>query len=102
DVNYTPQRTDTNEPNDNYRLASRLTSGYLMTGTLPSRTDLDWFQFDLTAESYASIRAPLIPVSSGVTIALYNSNNMNSPLLTETRAAELSDAGKEILGRRLG
>lgn len=101
-VDYTPQKVDTNEPNDSSRLASRLLGGNLMTGTLPSRTDMDWFQFDVAETSYVSIQAPMIPVSYGVTVALYSSQNLSSPLVSESNAAELSDAGREILGRRLG
>ncbi|MFY0543139.1 S8 family peptidase [Brevibacillus sp. H7] len=100
-VSYTPVRKDTNEPNDNYRQASRLASGYLMTGTLPSRSDYDWFQFDVDSESYVSVRAPFVPVASGVNIALYGGGTFNYALASENEVAELSDQGKGIFGLRL-
>lgn len=102
DVIYTPVRKDTNEPNDAYHLASRLLSGYLMTGTLASKTDYDWFQFEVEADSYVRIRAPFIPVSSGVRLVMYNSQTFNYSLAAATQVAELSDQGREILGLRLG
>lgn len=100
DLTYTPERQDTNEPNDTNRLASRLINGTLMTGTLPSRYDYDWFRFDVTADSYVTIRAPYVPVKSGVMLALYDSD-LNYVLASENEVAELSDAGKEIAGIRL-
>ncbi len=100
-VNYTPVRKDTNEPNDNYRQASRLASGYLMTGTLPSRSDFDWFQFDVDSESYVSVRAPFVPVASGVNIALYGGGTFNYALAAENEVAELSDRGRAVIGLKL-
>lgn len=100
-VSYTPVRKDTNEPNDSYRQASRLLSGYLMTGTLPSKNDYDWFRFDVDSESYVSIGAPFVPVSSGMNIAVYGGTTFNYALASENEVAELSDQGKRILGVKL-
>lgn len=100
-VSYTPVRKDANEPNDSYRQASRLLNGTIMTGTLPSKNDYDWFQFHLDSESYVTIGAPLVPVASGVNIALYGGNTFNYALATENQVAELSDQGKRILGVKL-
>ncbi|NGQ95616.1 S8 family serine peptidase [Brevibacillus sp. SYP-B805] len=100
-LKYTPERKDTNEPNDSYRQASPLANGVLMTGTLPTVYDYDWFRFDVDADSYVSIRAPYIPVSSGVRLALYGSNTFNYALASENMVAELSDRGKTITGLRL-
>jgi serine protease len=101
DVSYTPVRKDINEPNDTYRQASRLANGYLMTGTLPSKSDYDWFQFHVDSDSYVTIRAPFVPVASGVRIALFSAQNLNYPLASHYEVAELSDQGKEIVGLRL-
>lgn len=99
DLSFTPVKTDENEPNDTYRQATLLTRSNVMTGTLPTTTDFDWFQFTVNTESYVTVRAPLVPVSSGVQIALYNSSlNM---LASTSKVAELSDQGKDILGIRL-
>jgi hypothetical protein len=101
-LTYTPVRRDENEPNDSYYRASRLMNGYLMTGTLASKTDYDWFQFEVEADSYVSIRAPYIPVTSGVRLALYNGQSFNRAIASVTEVAELSDQGRQILGLRLG
>lgn len=101
DLSFTPVKKDVNEPNDTYRQASQLAGGTVMTGTLPTATDSDWFQFTVSTESYVYIRAPFIPVSSGMRIALYNGNNFNYALASTNEVAELSDQGKEILGLRL-
>lgn len=101
DLNFTPVKKDVNEPNDTYRQASNLAGGNLMTGTLPTATDTDWFQFTVSSESYVTIRAPFIPVASGVRIALYSANNFNYALASTNEVAELSDQGKEILSARL-
>lgn len=101
DLGFTPVRKDVNEPNDTYRQASHLAGGTVMTGTLPTGTDSDWFQFTVNAQSYVSIRAPFIPVSSGVRIALYSEKNFNYALASTNEVAELSDQGREVLGLRL-
>ncbi|MFD2369406.1 S8 family serine peptidase [Brevibacillus sp. GCM10020057] len=101
DLSFTPVKKDVNEPNDSYRQASNLAGGTVMTGTLPTAADSDWFQFTVSAESYVTIRAPFIPVSSGVRIALYSGDNFNYALASTNEVAELSDQGKDILGLRL-
>lgn len=98
DVAYTPERQDTHEPNDSYRQATRLGSGTLLTGTIPSRLDSDWYQFQLSSESYVTITAPSIPVRSGVQISLYNDQNFNYALFNENEVAELS-AQKKAIGK---
>jgi hypothetical protein len=100
-VDYTPVRKDTNEPNDTYRQATKLGNGNLMTGTLSGKTDYDWFQFTLDYESYITIKAPNVPVQSGVNLLLYDSGNVNFPLFSETDVAQLSDAGKNIVEMKL-
>lgn len=100
DLTYTPEREDVNEPNNTYRNASKPLNGTILTGTIPSRYDYDWFRFDVAADSYVIIRAPYMPVTSGVNLALYDSH-MNFTLASENRVAELSDAGKDIVGIRL-
>jgi len=100
DLTYTPERQDTNEPNNTNRLASGMINGSIMTGTLPNRYDYDWFRFDVPADSYVTIRAPYIPVNSGVLLALYDSQ-LNYALASENEVAQLSDAGKDIVGMRL-
>lgn len=101
DLSFTPVKKDVNEPNDAYRQASYLAGGTVMTGTLPTTTDSDWFQFTVGSESYVYVRAPFIPVSSGVRIALYSANNFNYALASTNEVAELSDQGKDIFGLRL-
>lgn len=101
DVAYTPERKDTNEPNNTYRLATKLGSSALLTGTLPSRTDSDWFQFQLYTDSYVTIQAPSIPVRSGVQLTLYNSQNFNYALFNENEVAELAAKRKPILKWKL-
>lgn len=101
DVSYTPIRKDTNEPNDTYRQASPLANGTLMTGTLPTHTDQDWFQFTVDSESYVSIRAPFVPVSTGMRLELYGSDTLNYSLFATNDVAQLSDLGKEVLGMKL-
>ncbi|MGO0063622.1 S8 family peptidase [Brevibacillus fluminis] len=100
-VDYTPVRKDTNEPNDTYRQATKLGSGSLMTGTLATRNDYDWFQFTVDYESYVTIKAPNIPVQSGVTLDLYNANNLNFAQFSETEVAQLADQGKSIMSMKL-
>lgn len=99
-VGFTPVKTDENEPNDTYRQATPLSGSGTMTGTLPTTGDYDWFQFTVSTESYVTIRAPFIPVKSGMQLALYNSD-ANYMLISTNRVAELSDQGKEIIGIRL-
>lgn len=101
DLTFIPVKKDSNEPNDTYRQASPLESGYMMTGTFPTATDTDWFQFTVNKESYVSIRAPFVPVPSGMRLALFSSNNLNNALATTNMVAQLSDQGKEVLGIRL-
>ncbi len=101
DVVFTPVKKDPNEPNDTYQTATRLGNGSLMTGTISSKNDYDWFQFDVDADSYVTIRAPFIPVSSGFTLALYNSETMNYALVQEPDVAQLSNEGKNIVEIRL-
>ncbi|MCM3079638.1 S8 family serine peptidase [Brevibacillus invocatus] len=101
DLNFTPVKKDPNEPNDTYRQASPLEGGYLMTGTFPTATDTDWFQFTVNKESYVSIRAPFVPVPSGMRIALYSNSNLDYAIATTNMVAQLSDQGKEVLGVRL-
>lgn len=101
DLSYTPIRKDTNEPNDTYRQASPLAGGTLMTGTLPTHTDQDWFQFTLDSESYVTIRAPFVPVSSGMRLELYGADTLNYALVSTNDVAQLSDQGKEVLGMKL-
>lgn len=96
DVAYTPERQDTNEPNDNYRQATRLGNSALLTGTIPSRSDSDWFQFQVPSESYITITAPWVPVRSGVQFSLYNDQNFNYALFIENEVAELSAQKKPI------
>jgi len=94
-LTFTPVKTDENEPNNTYRQATPATS--VMTGTLPTTGDYDWFQFTVNRESYVIIRAPMVPVSRGMQLALYNSDA--SKLLASTnKVAELSHQGKEVLG----
>ncbi|WP_232697855.1 S8 family serine peptidase [Brevibacillus daliensis] len=78
-LHYMPQRKDTNEPNDNPRLATKLGGGTtnLLTGTIPSQSDTDWFTFTISNESYVTIRAPYIPPQATVRLAVYNSRNMD-------------------------
>ncbi|MGE5702150.1 MAG: S8 family peptidase [Clostridia bacterium] len=100
-LDYTPIRQDTNEPNDTAKLATPLRSGTLLTGTLATKTDYDWYQFKLDYDSYVTIKAPNIPVQSGVNLMLYNANNLNYALFAETDVAQLSDSGKTILEMKL-
>ena len=99
-LGFTPVKTDENEPNNTYLQATPLTGSMAMTGTLPATNDFDWFQFTVNAESYVTIRAPLVPVSSGMQLALYNSE-ANYMLVSTNKVAELSDQGKDIVGIRL-
>ncbi|WP_289140249.1 S8 family serine peptidase [uncultured Brevibacillus sp.] len=101
DLGFTPNKKDPNEPNDTYLQASPLSGGTLMTGNFPTTADSDWFQFRVNAESFVSIRAPFIPVSSGVRLALYSEKNLNYALASTNEVAELSDQGREIVGLRL-
>jgi len=101
DLSFAPVKKDVNEPNDSYRQASNLAGGTVMTGTLPTATDSDWFQFTVNAESYVTIRAPFIPTVSGVRIALYSGSNFNYALASTNEVAELSDQGRDILALRL-
>ncbi|GED67559.1 hypothetical protein BRE01_12610 [Brevibacillus reuszeri] len=101
DLGFTPIKKDTNEPNDTYLQASPLAGGTLMTGNFPTATDSDWFQFRVNAESYVSIRAPFVPVSSGVRLALYSEKNLDYAMASTNEVAELSDQGREIVGLRL-
>lgn len=100
-LDYTPVRKDTNEPNDTYRQATKLGSGSLMTGTLATYKDYDWFQFTLDYESYVTIKAPHIPVQSGVNLHLYNANNLDFAQFSEPDVAQLADTGKPIMGMKL-
>ncbi|MCG6197491.1 serine protease, partial [Anoxybacillus sp. LAT_38] len=88
DLTYTPVRKDVNEPNDTYRQASHLASGTLMTGTLPTHTDSDWFQFTVDSESYVSVRAPFVPVSRGMRIEIYGSQTFNYALAATDQVAQ--------------
>ncbi|MGD8190297.1 S8 family peptidase [Brevibacillus ginsengisoli] len=101
DVDYTPERKDLNEPNDTYRLATKLGSGTLMTGTFPTRADVDWFSFQLSTDSYITIQAPYIPVKSGVQLALYSERGFDYALFYEDEVAQLSAKNKTILGWKL-
>ncbi|MDT7985606.1 S8 family serine peptidase [Clostridium perfringens] len=101
DLGFTPLKKDLNEPNDTYSRASPLAAGGVMTGTIPTASDADWFQFTLNTDSYVTIRAPFIPVSSGFRIALYSEKNMNYALASTNEVAELSDRGSEIFSLRL-
>ncbi|WP_029100310.1 S8 family peptidase [Brevibacillus thermoruber] len=101
DLTYTPVRKDVNEPNDTYRQASHLANGTLMTGTLPTHTDSDWFQFTVDSESYVSVRAPFVPVSRGMRIEIYGSQTFNYALAATDQVAQLSDQGKEVIGLKL-
>ena len=101
DLYYTPVKKDPNEPNDTYQQASPLAGGNLMTGTFPTATDTDWFQFTVNRESYVSIRAPFVPVKSGMRLALFSGNNFNYPLAMTNSVAERADQGREVLGIRL-
>ncbi|WP_019123239.1 S8 family peptidase [Brevibacillus massiliensis] len=72
DLSYLPERRDYNEPNDTPQLAAKLGSGTLMTGTLPSKNDQDWFQFDVATDSLVTIDAPQVPVPWGLHMVLYD------------------------------
>ncbi len=99
DLTYTPERKDDNEPNDTSRLATRLGNGTLMTGTISSRSDNDWFQFQIPSDSYVTIRAPYVPVSSGVKLTLYSETNY--VLVAEDEVAQLSAKGRPIAAMKL-
>ncbi|USG65342.1 S8 family serine peptidase [Brevibacillus ruminantium] len=101
DLSFTPVVKDTNEPNDTYRQASPLAGGTMMIGTLPTHEDQDWFYFTVESESYVSIKAPIIPVSSGVRLELYGADTLNYALYSTNDVAQLSDQGKEVLGMKL-
>ncbi|MBO8164269.1 MAG: S8 family serine peptidase [Brevibacillus sp.] len=103
EVVYTPERRDENEPNDTYHRATRLgKNDTLMTGTLPSEHDYDWFQFEMTEDTYVTIRAPYIPVQSGVRFALYKAGaDRNYLLASATNVAELSRAGSYIYAYKM-
>lgn len=101
DVGFTPVRKDPNEPNDTYMKASPLSGGTVMTGTIPTAADSDWFQFTVNQESYVTFRAPYIPVDSGFRFALYSDRNMNYALASTNEVAELSNNGNDIMGLRL-
>lgn len=100
-LSFQPERKDPNEPNNTYMSAVPLSGAMVMTGTLPNKTDYDWFRFDVARESYVTVRAPYIPVQSGMQIALYGSQTTNYALAIENRVAELSDQGRPVLGVKL-
>lgn len=101
DLGYTPVKKDFNEPNDTYQKASPLSGGTVMSGTIPTAADPDWFQFTVNSESYVTFRAPYIPVDSGFRFALYSDRNMNYALASTNEVAELSNSGNEVIGLRL-
>ncbi|UFJ40071.1 S8 family serine peptidase [Brevibacillus humidisoli] len=102
EVIYTPERQDENEPNDTYNRATNLGNSMLMTGTLATEHDYDWFQFVISEDTYATIRAPYIPVRSGVHFSLYKAGPTRNYLLASaTNVAELSRAGSYIYAYKL-
>ncbi|CAI8999370.1 Serine protease [Brevibacillus sp. IT-7CA2] len=101
DLGYTPVKKDFNEPNDTYQKASPLSGGTVMSGTIPTATDSDWFQFTVNSESYVTFRAPYIPVDSGFRFALYSDRNMNYAIASTNEVAELSNRGNDVIGLRL-
>lgn len=101
DVAYTPERKDVNEPNNTFRLATKLGTGTLLTGTFPARTDMDWFQFQVNADSYVTIQANYIPVRSGVQLTLYNGRDFNYAIFNENEVAQLAAKHRPILGTKL-
>lgn len=99
---YTPELQDANEPNDTYLRATKLGSDMLMTGTIASEHDIDWFTFTLNEETYATFRAPYVPVSKGMTFSLYKAGpNRNYLLASATNVAELSREGSYIYALKL-
>ncbi len=99
---YTPERRDENEPNDTYFRATNLGANTLMTGTLASEHDYDWFTFTLHEDTYVTIRAPYIPVQSGVNFALYKEGPSRNYLLASvTNVAQLSRAGSYLYAYKL-
>jgi len=101
DFTYTPERKDHNEPNNSYQSATRLGNSTLLTGTLATKHDYDWFSFQVAKESYVTIHAPYIPVNSGVSLALYKSSSVSSPVETEKLVAQLSKRNIPLIGRKL-
>ncbi|WP_139491146.1 S8 family peptidase [Brevibacillus dissolubilis] len=100
DLTYTPERADTNEPNDTYRQATKLGTNSFMTGTLATRSDYDWYSFRVSSDSYVTIRAPYIPVDSGVRLTMYN-QSLDYVLFSEDEVAQFSKRGRNIFEMKL-
>ncbi|XOS91608.1 hypothetical protein ACLMAB_24540 [Brevibacillus laterosporus] len=82
-LNYMPERKDPNEPNDTYRLATKLGDNSLITGTISSEADNDWFTFSIPKETYVTIRAPYVPPQVKIMMSIYDSRDMKYAIRAE-------------------
>ncbi|TPG85814.1 serine protease [Brevibacillus laterosporus] len=82
-LNYMPERKDPNEPNDTYRLATKLGDNNLITGTISSEADNDWFTFSIAKETYVTIRAPYVPPQTKIMMSIFDSRDMKYAIQAE-------------------
>ncbi|AYB40782.1 S8 family peptidase [Brevibacillus laterosporus] len=95
-LNYMPERKDPNEPNDTYRLATKLGDNSLITGTISSEADNDWFTFSIPKETYVTIRAPYVPPQVKIMMSIYDSRDMKYAI----RAEKVSGQDNSIVFER--
>ncbi len=73
-IQYLQTYEDPNEPNDKTYQATTMLSGRTYAGVMHANDDVDWFVFNVTQDSYASILLDNIPKDRTMSLAVLNSS----------------------------
>ncbi|RIX51033.1 peptidase S8 [Paenibacillus nanensis] len=71
-LDFTPDLTDPNEPNDKSYEALMMNAGTEYKGVMHTAADTDWFQFRLTSESIVSLNVAGVPANTTLKLEGYD------------------------------
>lgn len=87
-VDYKPELSDPNEPNDKSYEALTITPGNEYVGVIDKKTDEDWFQFRLAKQSAVRLQITGVPTSSDLVLESFDKR------MTRLMSANTGTSGK--------